>query len=216
VHSHGTRVAGSVLVYTNNNPPIYRTISYFPDSLRIVMRYNQVFTWTGAAAVVQAFRGNSVYDPDRTGTGSQPMYYDQLSSIYNKYVVLGARCTLTVANASGNSVNVNVFPSKDTTFAGAMYDRNQQPRASYGVVSPNSGANNQCFLCTYDTLARIYGKVDPEDDDNYGSQVGTNPAQGWNFLMAAQTFDGTTTVLYSNVTIDYDVLWTNRNGVFDV
>jgi len=212
----GTRVSGTILVNRNNNPPIHRTITFYPDKERLTMRYNTTVQLTGAAAVVQVYRGSSVYDPDRSGAGSQPLYYDQLSTIYGKYCVVGSRISIALVNGNTVMSNVNVFPSKDFSFAGAMYDRNQQQRASYGIISTNAGGAGQCYLETFDNTARIYGLDDVTDGDDYCALVGANPTIGWYFLVAAQSFDGSVVNLYATVTIDYDVIWSQRNSLYDV
>lgn len=41
------------------------------------------------------FRANSLYDPNLTGVGHQPLGYDQLSVFYNHYTVVSAKITVT-------------------------------------------------------------------------------------------------------------------------
>ena len=36
---------------------------------------------------------NSLFDPDQTGTGHQPYYFDQFAALYNRYTVLGSKLT---------------------------------------------------------------------------------------------------------------------------
>jgi len=70
------------------------------------------------------FRLNSLYDPDFTGTGSQPTTFDQWMALYDRYRVLGVDVDLTVKNLT-NSVQDLVAaaaPSVDSaptfTYAG--------------------------------------------------------------------------------------------------
>lgn len=53
-----------------------------------------------AAGVVawHSFRANSVYDPDSTGVGHQPSYYDQCAAIYNHYRVINSRAKASFVN----------------------------------------------------------------------------------------------------------------------
>jgi len=64
------------------------------------MRYAQTFTANPTASAIwkNQFRANSVYDPDLTGTGHQPLGFDQWSPFYKHYKVLGAKITATVQN----------------------------------------------------------------------------------------------------------------------
>lgn len=43
----------------------------------------------------------SIYDPDYSGTGHQPMWYDQYSYMYQNYVVLGIKYDITMTNFTG-------------------------------------------------------------------------------------------------------------------
>ena len=38
---------------------------------------------------------NSLFDPDFTGTGHQPYYFDQFATIYQRYTVIGSKLTAT-------------------------------------------------------------------------------------------------------------------------
>lgn len=63
------------------------TLNYADD-----IRYINV----AAAAYTQAnflWRANSVYDPDKTGTGHQPMGFDQWMALYSHFRVLGSKIT---------------------------------------------------------------------------------------------------------------------------
>lgn len=77
-------------------------IGGFPRSLKVKLRYVQTFTLNPVAGgiAVQAFRANSLYDPDQTGVGHQPSNYDRLTDIYDRYTVLGSKCTVKPVQAS--------------------------------------------------------------------------------------------------------------------
>ncbi len=211
----GSRISGRLLTNCNSNPPIYRTIVFYPDQMRVTMRYVSNVTMSGAAAVVQQFRGNSVYDPDNSVGGNQPLYYDQLSTIYAQYCVLGARLTISLVNSNTVNSLAVVFPSKNSIFSGTISDRAQQPRASYCNLGANTGSLATGYLCTFDTTARVYCLDDVIDNPNYVAAVGANPAVGWYFQVAIQSFDGSVVNVQTTVTIDYDVVWSARNALYD-
>jgi hypothetical protein len=206
----------NILVNQNYVTNINRTTLYFPVQQRVTLRYNGQITMTGSAAVVQTFRGNSCYDPDLSGAGSQPLYWDILSQVYAKYCVLSARIAITCTNANAVPSTISVFPSRINSFGGAIYDRCTQPRASYGVLGANTGGNSQLYLATFDSTARISGLKDAVDDEDFKALTNANPTRGWFFLLGAQSFDGSAVTIYMNVTIDYDVILTDRLPLFDV
>jgi len=70
-----------------------------------VLKYNQVVNLAppGAGGLtigdnVWKFSINSLYDPDYTGVGHQPMYFDNYTQVYSKYKVKYATITATVIN----------------------------------------------------------------------------------------------------------------------
>lgn len=50
------------------------------------------------------FCANSLYDPDQTGTGHQPLYFDNFMSVFEKYRVNFCQITVTVINHKVNAV----------------------------------------------------------------------------------------------------------------
>lgn len=47
------------------------------------------------------FRANDLYDPNYTGTGHQPLGFDQLMQYYNHFTVIGSKCTVMFTPSSG-------------------------------------------------------------------------------------------------------------------
>lgn len=65
---------------------------------KAVLRYNAIVNLNPAAGVVAThqFSANGLYDPDWTGTGHQPMGFDEMMNLYSYYRVLWAKITCTV------------------------------------------------------------------------------------------------------------------------
>lgn len=68
------------------------------------MKYSEIVPLTTAgsspACVVYAWRLNSVYDPNFTGTGTQPFQYDTLTTIYNNYLVVACDLSVRIRNTA--------------------------------------------------------------------------------------------------------------------
>jgi len=199
----------------NRNPTIAAYIPPFPDTFRTTLRYAENISLTGAAAVAQTFRATSIYDPNQTGAGAQPLWYDAFASIYKKYHVKSSRIFVTIINNGTSNIQTSVFPSVDASFAGAMVDRLQQPKASYGILQANTGGNAATFLSTHENTAHMYGTRDSQDDPDLAALFGANPAIGWYFLLAAQTFSGAVVDATAICTIDYDVILSERIAEYD-
>jgi len=92
--------------------------------VRTVLKYTDIYTLSSSAGVAAySYSGNSAYDPDITGGGGQPYYWDRYSGIYTKYVVLNATMTLRFNVDTGSNqgvaavvapVYLNSFPSSIT------------------------------------------------------------------------------------------------------
>lgn len=91
----------------------------FPVVVTKKLRYSTTFqlTCTAGATATYVFRANDLFDPDYTGTGHQPMGFDQMILFYNHFVVTSAKIKATVRNKTNTSpftacirVDSNVTP----------------------------------------------------------------------------------------------------------
>lgn len=95
-----------------------REIPIFPTSLREphlhYYDYGQTLLSSAGLATTRFFSANGLYDPDITGTGHQPMGFDQLMLFYEQATVLNSSITVTFIGLSQAS-RVAVYLSPDTT-----------------------------------------------------------------------------------------------------
>ncbi len=113
VSKNGPNEAATLLideaVATFRNPRYSRAVFHgigFPDQLRCTLKYKETgITFSGATPAAQVFRINSLFDPNLTGVGHQPNYFDQLTAVYGQYVVLAARAEARITNEN-NTGNI--------------------------------------------------------------------------------------------------------------
>lgn len=84
-------------------PRIPRTLgSLFPNSGKLIRhKYADRITLPATVAgnnSVYVFRANSLFDPDLTGVGHQPMFYDDMAAHYNKYTVMWSTIKVVIPN----------------------------------------------------------------------------------------------------------------------
>lgn len=116
-------------------------------------------TIAGATGCVawQQYKINSIYDPDLTGGGNQPLGRDTWASIYNYYKVLETHVKVTVSELS-YATTPNAFNSMPTHH-GWMADITASPPGNLAQWGFNSISNNnnkqQKFspILTYDVMA---------------------------------------------------------------
>lgn len=76
----------------------------FPKKVTVTHKYNEtVIIPTGTLGTMSTynFTCNGMYDPNASSTGHQPMYFDQLSALYDHYTVIGSKITVTFSNQTG-------------------------------------------------------------------------------------------------------------------
>lgn len=107
-----------------------------PQKVTITHKYNEQIalnTLALGATNTYQWRCNGMYDPNITGTGHQPYYFDQLSALYDHYVVIGSRINIKVSKSDSNTnipVTVGLYVNDDATVV---------PTTRYGLMEVTSG-----------------------------------------------------------------------------
>ena len=188
----------------------------------VKLRYVQNFTLDATALVpaIQQFRANSVYDPDKTGTGHQPSNYDKLSTIYDRYTVLGSRLRCYyVAQSDTNLVPpclaIGLSEDGDQIFdsytAGGIENVLEQNRLRYykGYVgAPTSGTTP--MLSINFSAKKFFGVKTLVGEHPYSAGVNTTPTEGALFNIAAISQDGSAdpSAVLLRAEIDYIIMFT--------
>lgn len=119
---------------------INRALHPIPQRFITKMKYSEVVTTT-ATFGQYAMNLNSIYDPNRTGTGHQPYAFDTLASLYNRYRVIA--CGYRVNLAVGSStvpVILTAMPANTVVTASTASEIRENPRSKY--VTQNPGASS--------------------------------------------------------------------------
>lgn len=116
------------------------------DQTIVRLRYvSQVSLASAGALATNVYSGNSCFDPDVTGTGHQPYFFDQWATFYADYTCLGSAVKVTVTDQTPTPVGkvVTLVPSDGkTAFASTDVERIQeQPYAKTCVSQASSNLN---------------------------------------------------------------------------
>lgn len=188
-----------------------RGIFGLPEELKTVLRYVDTYTLTSSTQAVakQSMRLNSLHDPDSTGVGHQPLYYDQLSSIYGRYVVLCSTMTATfsalpsaiaTAQPSGPML-CGVYADDNGTISTTVSTLMEANTGKSTFLCNQNGGNNvKVFKINYDPDRDLGVSA---DDDTVGADVGNNPSKVW-FGSAWLAESGLSTASSCNVKIEID------------
>ncbi len=160
-----------------------------PRSMGIPPRVQFTFVYAdmiavsaGAAYGQYTFRGNSLFDPDYTGTGHQPRYFDQYSAMYSKYKVLSSSINVSASNYStSSSVIMTVTPHSEVLTLTSYPAAAEQPltkRTQQIPISTRQGARNsvRASASTQTILGLNNAQLQSED---YSALTGANPISVW-------------------------------------
>lgn len=186
------------------------TLAGQPKSKVVKMRYaDQIALNAGiGAAAFYTFRAGSIFDPDYTGTGHQPMGHDQWAQFYNHYVVLGAKITVTFSNEdAGDPMIAGVLLNDDTSLTSATVTSIiENGKGAYCHLDTGGGPGIRRISQKYS--AKKFFKCDVKDRTDLKATFGTNPTEDAYFVVwtAAMNTGSDPSVVYATVKIDYIVL----------
>lgn len=153
------------------------------------------------------FSANDLFDPNHTGTGHQPMGFDQWATLFNHYTVLGSRCTAKVGfkanNVSASMVGIYITDGKISPYT----DSDQFQEARKGQTRMlSSGQSFPVKLAQNYSAKRFHNVTDVNDNiSRLGAAVSTSPVEEAYFNLWVQTKDGATKNFSLTVEIDYIV-----------
>lgn len=186
----------------------------------------------GSASASQTFRMNSIFDPDITGTGHQPLLRDLWASQYDYYTVLECEYKIRMYNAHGDSVTYTAVGTSAQKIGAVnvtmlLQTTNASDYSANGSVYPIAEQKNTVtrFLVPEDftefsgTLTQGDFMVDAKDADSdpTWTAVGSNPsiARSFGYVISPAQWTGLVGVnelAYSaiqvQVLIDYTVQFT--------
>jgi len=197
--------------------PLYSmgTPSGIPTIRRTSLRYTQQvqITSTNGNFTAKLFRANSIHIPEVVQTtpvpegGRNPYASDTWSTLYQKYMVVGSRCSVKIllddvgqngSMATGCHLDTDiVFPS------GNDYTSLIEARKGTWVAATNQRKSNS--VSSKFSAKQFFNIKDVKDNiDNLGAATATHPEQQAFFVLWAQSIKtGTTNSLRAIVTIDY-------------
>lgn len=197
-------------------PKIARTPTGFPQRMRMTHRYSEALqrTSTTGAFASYVWRANGMFDPNSTGTGHQPSYFDQMGIIYDHFTVFRSKMSVqfipVVASSTTNSCQVVLYLS-DSTSVGVTSCQQaiEQPKASWvtlSTVSNTFGPQNRLFMGF--NAWQTFGSRALSDSTLRGN-TSSDPSEQSLYVFCFRDTNGAGTVaLDINVVIEYEAEWT--------
>jgi len=183
----------------------------FPRKMTQSHRYSDLVNLSGAsgAAANFVFCANGMYDPNITGTGHQPLYFDQMSAIYNHYTVIGSKITITAVpfTATSESWCLSLAQNDDgSVTTTSPTGQSELANSSFKIVPANSNSQECTLVNKWSAKGTFGGSV--LGNDNLQGSSGANPTEVTNWIIALRATDSTSTVsVYIKVLIEFIAVW---------
>jgi len=136
----------------------------FPAKVTLPTRYFGTFSLTTTLGAVNTYviRASDLYDPDYTGSGHQPMGFDQIMTSYNHFAVLRAKLNIICSNTT-NTTPVTVCIRQDANLTPLTVI--EQIMEFGGLVTSRIDAfsNESCKL----SLSANFPKLQGLNDNTY-------------------------------------------------
>jgi len=202
--------------------------SPFGRTFKTQITYAENITITSTAGIPYnyLFSVNGLYDPNITGTGTQPRYFDTLCGANNSnapfynYRVLGSRISIEAMPTGSDAMTMRGFVGiglYNTTASGPTTLMELRERQDYKIKYMGYwySNNSMCRIARKSgSLAKLFGVKDIMDNVNTAGDYGSNPGTEARWAITFVPFDESSTRSISClVKIIYDVVFFNRNDV---
>lgn len=139
-----------------------------------------------SAAVSYVYSANGLYDPDISGTGNQPMGFDQMMIFYDQYVVKRCVIEVTFRNfTTGTSPIVYIAARGDVVNVPSAIDVMEQGNSVSVQLLPANVAGSMQKLSMVIDIAKFLGFDDIMDSNVARGDIASNPAEGAFFHVGA-------------------------------
>lgn len=150
-----------------------------PDRMFTKMNYSEVLIMNLEFLTLKyhMYR-NSLFDPDYTSIGHQPLWRDQYALMYNKYRVLGIKYKFALLNTSSNAmVSGAVKYSSDANVELSLNTLRERKNVNRVVVGPQG--SKATFMKGYMPVGRPHGltKKNVIEDEDFIALMGYDPAK---------------------------------------
>ncbi len=195
---------------------LHRIPLFNQSSRRVILPYFESgVTRSGTAGAITNyfFSANGCFDPNVTGTGHQPMGFDEMMKYYEQYTVMKSTCCIDFVGNGTNACNVGLSLAPDTT-AAVLGDNVENGQIVWSPIEGSAIGNWSRFKrleLSCDCGIYFGRKTDREmlNDTSLQGTSAANPSEQVYFDLQTWGFGGLTdnTSVYAQIYIEYDVVF---------
>jgi len=165
------------------------------------------------------YNASSCYDPRFNLGGGQPIQYDQISPLYERYWITKVDCEVTFANPreDGAFIGVRVRGSTDTlaTQGRTTYELMELPNTRYSFLS-NTGSQRKTFKFSV-SPRKILGLTKEQYGNlEYSGLCGSSSPQAWVYIEPFIQNSRSDALITVYVKLTYHIHMTNPISKVDV
>lgn len=151
----------------------------FPKKVTATLKYHDTILLNpGASYAVHNFSLNGLYDPDISGVGHQPLYFDQYMAIYNHYHVIGSKVRVNFfqkTNSLDEPFKVVLYENPDTVLSITNMDTlAEQSKSTYAAIINTTAPKT--LTHSWSAKKTFGGSI--LGNDQLRGNSGANPAEG--------------------------------------
>lgn len=200
----GPSVGTSLLTKT----PLFPVRKYVKQQL--YYDSNIILTSSIGSLALYNFSANGIYDPNITGTGHQPIGFDQMMSMYEQYTVIRSRIKVTfVSGAEPGRVAISLSPdaTSPTNISTAMENGLLTTTTVTGTDSGQHRVKSLTLTCD---VPKYFGKPFNSvlaDSTMTGTIASNPPEQVYFQILAWDPYQASDFSVALDVTLSYDVMY---------
>lgn len=188
----------------------------FPLKMKIAHKYVETLSLisTSGALSQYNFSANGMYDPNLTGVGHQPLYFDQMTALYNHYTVIGSKIKVNIVpTASGQSPSTfAVYLNDDASNVTNMGTVREYNNAKF-ITFP-ADCNENKYVSSRWSMKKAFGKGGSLANSLMRGSISSNPQEYQAYTLSFQSVDlASTTSVYITVVIEYIAIWNELRDV---
>lgn len=177
----------------------------FADRYECKLEYKEVVNFTGTGTTTNyQFLVNSLFDPNGTGVGHQPRFFDQLKAVYGQYLVTKVHWKIRFINANSTVARWGICISDTAQSSTPLTEICEMKYSKSGWLSQNTGGPNQGRATGNMRMATLFGVKYIDAVDELFANVGSNPADPAYLVLCVAGPAGTEALsVYAEVELDY-------------
>jgi len=184
-----------------------------PPSFRATLSYTEPVSISGNTGAVGTYswRINDLYDPNLTGTGHQPLGFDQYMLLYNKFRVMNCTWELQLIGAVAPHCAVGVVcQNHQPTSLGpvGLWERDE---CQFRILSQYTTGQPTTVIRGSENMARLQGTTEAQykgSDTNFGiSSASPTELMTLTCQIVDASAGSNTVVVYGVVKLSYDTMF---------